>query len=120
MHLAQRLSCSILQALLKSYGVSTELVEVQNLITVGVHILEAALSRRESRGGHFNVDYPPSFLGAPSRSPDLGARQSGAKKLQKRVARDKDMGGSVRGASPPRSRPKQRDIVFRSQKEDQD
>ncbi|PSC69033.1 L-aspartate oxidase [Micractinium conductrix] len=46
------------RTLAQSYGVSTELVELRNLVTVGELILSSALQRRESRGGHYCVDFP--------------------------------------------------------------
>jgi L-aspartate oxidase len=38
--------------------VTLELLELRNIIQVGWLIIECALSRRESRGLHYNVDYP--------------------------------------------------------------
>ncbi|KAI3436422.1 hypothetical protein D9Q98_005839 [Chlorella vulgaris] len=46
------------RALAESYGVSTELVELRNLVTVGELVMSSALQRRESRGGHYCQDYP--------------------------------------------------------------
>lgn len=43
---------------LRVHGVSTPLVELQNLATVAEITVACALQRRESRGGHFCVDYP--------------------------------------------------------------
>jgi L-aspartate oxidase len=45
----------------ESYGVNRELVELRNLVTVGELILSSALQRKESRGGHYRVDYPRSI-----------------------------------------------------------
>ena len=33
-------------------------MEVKNMLQVGEMVAEAALARRESRGGHYRVDYP--------------------------------------------------------------
>lgn len=46
------------KAVYKIHGVSTELVELFNLVTVGELIVSCALQRKESRGLHFNADYP--------------------------------------------------------------
>lgn len=43
---------------LKTYGVSTELVELVNLATSAELVAQCCLQRRESRGGHFVLDYP--------------------------------------------------------------
>ncbi len=37
---------------------SVEQLEVRNMLQVGELVAEAALARRESRGGHYRVDYP--------------------------------------------------------------
>ena len=47
-----------IEALYQTTAVSPQLCEVRNLITVGYLIVKAAQFRRESRGLHFNTDYP--------------------------------------------------------------
>jgi L-aspartate oxidase len=39
---------------------NVEEMEVKNMLQVGMLVAEAALARRESRGGHYRVDYPDS------------------------------------------------------------
>lgn len=46
------------EALYKSALISQQLCELRNLITVGFLIVRGAQFRRESRGLHFNTDYP--------------------------------------------------------------
>eukprot|EP00798_Chlamydomonas_sp_ICE-L_P025055 gene25055-10706_t len=46
------------QAVLKNFGMNTELLELANLSTVAKLVTSCALQRRESRGGHYNLDYP--------------------------------------------------------------
>jgi L-aspartate oxidase len=42
----------------KTASVSPQLCELRNLITVGYLIVKSAQFRQESRGLHFNTDYP--------------------------------------------------------------
>ncbi|HEV2832841.1 MAG TPA: L-aspartate oxidase, partial [Hanamia sp.] len=42
----------------KTASVSPQLCELRNLITVGYLIVKSAEFRHESRGLHFNTDYP--------------------------------------------------------------
>ena len=105
-----------MQALTTSYGIATELIELQNLITVGTHIVQAALLRKESRGGHFSLDYPPK----PKVKVEREAPQKSAsnwKKYGRAAPMEGDLGRSIRGSSPPTSR--SRDVVFRSQAENE-
>jgi len=47
-----------IEALYETTAVSPQLCEVRNLITVGYLIVKGAQFRHESRGLHFNTDYP--------------------------------------------------------------
>jgi L-aspartate oxidase len=49
---------SAVETLYQSSRVSEGLLELRNLVTVGKLIVESALVRKESRGLHYNVDYP--------------------------------------------------------------
>ena len=50
--------CQEIKAMAKSSGVSSEMLELQNLSTVGELIMASALQRKESRGLHYCTDYP--------------------------------------------------------------
>jgi L-aspartate oxidase len=47
-----------IETLYEATAVSPQLCEVRNLITVGYLIVRAAQFRKESRGLHYNTDYP--------------------------------------------------------------
>ena len=46
------------QQLYQSSTLSPQLLELRNLITVGYLVVKGATLRKESRGLHFNTDYP--------------------------------------------------------------
>jgi L-aspartate oxidase len=47
------------EELYRKSTVSVKLCELRNLINVGYLIIKMAMKREESRGLHYNVDYPP-------------------------------------------------------------
>ena len=92
------------QAMLQSYGVATELVELQNLITVGSHVMEAALKRKESRGGHYNVDIPAPPAGdrpaCQACTPPQEQRRAQAAEAPEAPGEGEGTWGSLSGDAP--------------------
>jgi L-aspartate oxidase len=67
-----------------NYRVSSDLIELRNLIQVADLIVRAAQSRRESRGLHYTLDYPD--LGADTRDTVLHPNPKGSADILQPVA----------------------------------
>ena len=50
----------------KNYEVTSDFLELRNLVLVSELIIKSAIKRRESRGLHYNLDYPKKFKKAIS------------------------------------------------------
>ena len=50
----------------KNYEVTSDFLELRNLVLVSELIIKSAIKRRESRGLHYNLDYPKKFKKASS------------------------------------------------------
>ena len=67
---AQRRAKLLLSEIDEYYGnfrITNDLIELRNLAVVGNLIIESALSRHESRGLHYTLDFPePDTSAAPT------------------------------------------------------
>ena len=48
-----------------NYKMTSDLIELRNLVLIASLIVDSALARHESRGLHFTLDYPETDLSAP-------------------------------------------------------
>lgn len=96
------------RAVLANAGVSTEALELVNLATVAELITACALQRRESRGGHYILDFPepceeerrPSLVSLPKpRVPASAA--PGRPRQSTNSSRSSGGAGGMQGTSVP-------------------
>lgn len=65
----------------RNYKISSDLVELRNLVLVADLIVQSALKRKESRGLHFTLDYPETKAAVldsvltPANTPTFSARK---------------------------------------------
>lgn len=60
------------------FRITNDLIELRNIATVAELIVRCAMQRKESRGLHFSLDYPPSDTELPARDTILTPERSQA------------------------------------------
>ena len=50
----------------KNFEVTSDFLELRNLVQVSELIIDSAIKRKESRGLHYNIDYPKKLKKASS------------------------------------------------------
>ena len=50
-----------IDAFFHTYKINKDIVELKNLVCVAELIIQSAISRKESRGLHYNIDYPETL-----------------------------------------------------------
>ena len=54
------------QEFYKNFEVTSDFLELRNLVQVSELIIDSAIKRKESRGLHYNIDYPEKLKKASS------------------------------------------------------
>ena len=61
-----RLIKNEVQEFYKNFEVTSDFLELRNLVQVSELIIDSAIKRKESRGPHYNIDYPKKLKKASS------------------------------------------------------